>query len=137
MTIFRHSPLALTAVLLLAACAGSPNSPMDTGELITQRGDKIAGYGDAWSVGKQQVNNGERMVAESNRTLAKARKQLADARKDLAASEAKVNDAEEDRLAGEQLIAEGNLTMARAEADYSEVREGPSANSKPIDDQPF
>lgn len=129
MKLFPHAALAVTAALFLSACAGSPDSPMDTGERITQRGDEISSYGDAWSAGKQQVKDGERMVTESNRTSTKAQKQLADARKALAAAEAKAVGAETDRLAGEQLIADGKLKMTSAEDDYSDVRAGPSANN--------
>lgn len=122
--------LATTAAMALAlnACAGSPASPLDTGQRIAQRGDEISDYGNAWSAGQDEVVLGERMVKKSNDRLEDAQKKVLAAREALASAEVRVREAETDKLTGEQLISDGTSKMARAEQDYEAISSGPSAN---------
>ena len=111
--------------LLLGACASSPDSPLDTGELITQRGDRISGYGSAWSAGQQKVANGEKMVRNGTSSLEKAQERLANAQQAVSEAEAKVRSAEADKVTGQMLIAQGNQEMLRAEENYTAARKEP------------
>lgn len=115
----KFTPLAASAAfaLMLAACAGSSASPTTAGERITQRGDTITEYGDAWTSGNKDVRNGERLLSKST-------DQIADARKKLAKAEA-------DQSKARQLIADGTTRMQQSEADYAAARAGPAAITIP------
>jgi len=122
--------LAATSALSLGACA-STNSPMSTGERISQRGGQISGYGDEWSSGKRNLEQGQKMIEKASKDIAKAEIDLAKARENMLNAEARIRAAQNDRANGEQLVADGAAQMQRAEANYSAVRSGPSANPDP------
>lgn len=119
--------IAATSALWLSACAGSTNSPMDTGDRISQRGGQISDYGDAWSAGQQDVKRGAQMVEKSGKSSAHAQKQLVDARAKVTKAEARIRAAEQVKADGERLISDGTTQMKTAEADYTGIRSGPPA----------
>jgi len=127
MTRVVHLALVAISTIGLGACASTPDAPMDTGDLITQRGDEISDYGHAWSAGQADVAAGQKMVNKGSKRLDSAQKQLADARAALSKAEAKVQSAEADRTMGQRLISEGKSKMLRAEEDYSVTASGPTA----------
>lgn len=121
-----HFAIAATSVLCLSACASTPDAPMDTGELITQRGDEISDYGHAWSAGQKDVAAGQRIVKKGTKQLDRAQKQLADAQTALAEAEANVQSAETDKIIGQRLISDGKSKMLRAEEHYAVTASGPA-----------
>jgi septal ring factor EnvC (AmiA/AmiB activator) len=99
----------------LAACAGSASSSMNAGQRISDRGDTITQFGDAWTAGKKDVRDGEKLIAKSTDRITDARKKLAKA--------------EADQAKAQQMIADGKIAMQRSEADYAATRAGPAAVS--------
>ncbi len=124
--------VAATSALCLSACAGN-SSPMSTGERITQRGGQISEYGDEWSAGRHNLEQGQSMIDKGSKSAAKGEIELAEARQDMVKAEARIRAALEERANGEQLVSDGTARMQRAEASYSAVRSGPSANPNPQD----
>lgn len=113
--------------LLLAGCASTPDAPLSPGQRITERGDAISEYGDAWTSGQANVTEGQRMVERSARDSRDAQEKLTSARGHVVEAETRLREAEAVRIAGERLIADGQLQMQRAEADYAAIRSGPAA----------
>lgn len=115
----KFTEIAAFAVLTigLAACAGSASSSMNAGQRITERGDAIAQYGDAWTAGKKDVRDGEKLNAKSADRIADARKKL--------------SKAEADQAKAQRMITDGNTAMQRSEADYAATRAGPAAVRPP------
>ena len=128
--------IAASSIFALAACAGNENSPMTTGERISQQGSQINQYGDAWSSGHADVAEGERSIERSNRSIERAESQMADARESLARAEDRLRAAQQDKGAAERLVAEGNNEMRQAEEDYAAVRAGSSADPANLRDTP-
>jgi septal ring factor EnvC (AmiA/AmiB activator) len=117
MTKFTALAASATLALALSACAGSYGSGPTAGERITQRGDVITQYGDAWTSGSKDVRDGERILAKSSDQIADARKKLAKA--------------EDDQAKARQMIADGTVRMQQSEADYAAARAGPAAITIP------
>jgi hypothetical protein len=119
--------LTITAgcAFALSACAGSP--PVSTGDRITQRGGEIAGYGEDWTKGRNDVAQGQKLVARSAKAIADGEKDLARAREAVLKAEQQIRAAQAARTGAERQIVEGTALMQRAEADYAAVRAGPSA----------
>lgn len=119
--------IVATAPLSLAACGGTSNSTMDTGQRISERGGEISNYGDAWADGQKNYRQGQSMVEKSNKKAADAEKALVRARADMQKAEDNMRAAQADRASGEQLMSTGTSRMQQAEADYTAIRQGPPA----------
>jgi hypothetical protein len=102
-----------TLALAVGACAGAYDASPTAGERITERGNVIGQYGEAWTSGNKDVREGQRI-------LDKTTDQITDARKALAKAEA-------DQAKARQLIADGTVRMKQSEADYAAARAGPAA----------
>lgn len=113
--------------LSLGACTSSESGAMNTGERISQRGGDIGEYGQAWSDGQREAEQGGKLVEKSTRSLAEGEKDLAQARAQMAKAEQQIADAIAARANAEKRIEDGNGQMRRAEAAYSSIRSGPSA----------
>lgn len=121
--------LTAAVVPILAVACSTPETTMNTGDRISQRGDDIGAYGAAWSEGRSDVKQGERMVQEYNEKLIDAEKDLARARDRVATAERRIAEARNNQSAGQQLIQGGNRQMQQAEDDYSLIQAGPPAIS--------
>ena len=118
--------IAISSGLLLGACSTTP-SPMNAGQRISQRGGEISTYGDAWTAGRHDLEQGQGLVDKSSKKAADGEKDLVRAREQVAKAEAQILAAQTDRANGEQLMTDGTAQMRRAEANYSAVRTGPPA----------
>ncbi|MCZ8369790.1 MAG: hypothetical protein O9293_07480 [Porphyrobacter sp.] len=121
------SLIAIAAVTSLVVSGCSSTNPMTTGDRISQRGGVISDFGDSWSQGENDVEQGRKSVAKSAKRLADGEKDLERARQKVAEAEAQISAARSARISGEQQIESGRTAMERAEAAYSATKAGPSA----------